>query len=210
MSGRVTARPWLVIAAVLLATADLIGIPAEPRQARTEAGVSEVIHLPPGWQLNRMPRGPYRTEVALSPDASFLVFSATPDGTMEKALLYRRALDRRDAAVIPGTDAACMPFTSPDGQWIGFWAKAKLHKVAVKGGAPRVVCDLPARPFGISWGPDGRIFFGTADAAGGGLWGVSADGGVPVKLTTVEAGREVTHRLPHGSRTWYGHSSCAG
>src|SRR4030042_2513252 len=175
-------------------------VPAGRDQKKPATAAPEVIRLPSGWQLNRMPAliasGPAGTEVALAPDGSFLVFSATPDGTMEKAMLYRRPLDREEATVMPGTEAACMPFFSPDGQWIGFWAKGKLHKVAVKGGAPVVLCDLPARPFGLCWGPDGRIILGTQDAAGG-LWRVSAGGGKPERLTTVDASKEVTHRLPH-------------
>jgi len=195
MFTRTAARIWVVLAIVLLAAVDLTGVPAERDQTKPAAPIPEVIRLPPGTQLNRMRQGPSRTEVALAPDGTSVVFSATPDGTMAKAMLYRRPLDREAATVIPGTEAACMPFFSPDGQWIGFWAKGKLLKVAVKGGAPVAVCDLPVRPVGICWGSDGRIIFGTLDA--GGLRRVSAGGGTPETLTTVDATREATHRLPH-------------
>ncbi len=181
---------WMTFTATATA---LSGVPAGLDQTKP-AAVSEVIHLPPGWQLNKMMLGPARTEMALAPDGSFLVFSATPDGTMAKAMLFRRPLDREDAAVIPGTEAACIPFFSPDGQWIGFWAKGKLCKVAAKGGVPGPICDLKARPFGICWGSDGRIIFGTG---GAGLGHVSAAGGTPETLTTVDAGKDATHRLPH-------------
>jgi serine/threonine-protein kinase len=197
MHGRTAARISVVLAVVVLAAVDLIGVQAGRNQPKPTAAVPTIIRLPPGWQLNRMPMGPARTEVALAPDGRFLVFSATPDGTMARAMLYRRPLDREEATVIPGTEAACMPFFSLDGQWIGFWAKGKLYKVAVKGGAPGAICDLPARPVGICWGPDGRIIFGTLDVAGGGLRRVSADGGSPETLTTVDSSKEVTHRLPH-------------
>ena len=172
----------------------LSGVPVGLDQTKPAAAAPEVIRLPPGWQLTRMPRGPFRTEVALAPDGSFLVFSATPDGTMAKAMLYRRPLDREEAAVIPDTEEACMPFFSPDGQWIGFWAKGKLYKVAVKGGMPSPICDLGANTVGICWGSDGRIIFGTL---GSGLGYVSAAGGTPETLTTLDAGKEATHRLPH-------------
>ena len=195
MPGRTAARIWVVLAIVVLAAVDLTGVPTERNQAKPAAAVATVVRLPPGLQLNRMPPGPFRTELALSPDGRLLVFSATPDGTMPKAMLYQRPLDREEATVIPGTEAACMPFFSPDGQWIGFWANGKLLKVAVKGGPPVVVCDLPARPVGLCWGSDGKIIFGTLDAAGG-LRRVSADGGTPEKLTTVDASKEATHRLP--------------
>jgi serine/threonine-protein kinase len=196
MHGRTAARISVVLAVVVLAAVELIGVPVERNQTKPAAATPTVLHLPPGLQLNRMPMGPARTEVALAPDGRFLVFSATPDGTMAKAMLYRRPLDREEATVIPGTEAACMPFFSPDGQWIGYWAKGKLLKVAVKGGAPVAVCDLPSRPVGICWGSDGRIIFGTLDATGG-LQRVSADGGTPETLTTVDTSKEVAHRLPH-------------
>jgi len=196
MHGRTAAGISAVFAAVVLAAVDLIGVQAGLDQTKPAAAVPTIVRLPSGLQLNRMPMAPARTEVALAPDGRFLVFSATPDGTMAKAMLYRRPLDREEATVIPGTETACMPFFSPDGQWIGYWAKGKLLKVAVKGGAPVAVCDLPSRPVGICWGPDGRIIFGTLDAAGG-LQRVSADGGTPETLTTVDASKEVAHRLPH-------------
>jgi hypothetical protein len=197
MSVRRAAGFGVVTAIVVLAAVDLIGVQAGRDQTKPAAAVPTIVRLPSGLQLNRMPMGPSRTEVALSPDGSILVFSATSDGTMAKAMLYRRPLDREAATLIPGTEAACMPFFSPDGQWIGFWAKGKLHKVAVKGGPPVVVCNLPAHPVGICWGPDGRIIFGTLDVAGGGLWRVPAEGGTIERLTTVDASKEVAHRLPH-------------
>ena len=194
MFGGTAARISTVLAIVGLAAAELLGIPAQQGQNTATSAVTTILRLPPGWQLNRMPAGPSRTEVALAPDGSFLVFSATPDGTMEKAMLCRRPLERGEAMVIPGTEAACMPSISPDGQWIAFWAKARLLKVAVKGGAPIPLCDVKARPVGLCWGPDGRIIFGTAAS---GLQFVPAEGGAPGTMTKVDAGREVTHRLPH-------------
>ena len=116
MLGRTAARLWVALAIVGLAAVTLIGRPAERSQAKPAATVATIVSLPPGWQLNRMPLGPSRTEVALAPDGSLLVFSATPDGTMAKAMLYKRPLDSREASVIPGTQAGCMPFFSPDGQ----------------------------------------------------------------------------------------------
>ena len=48
--------------------------------------------------------------------------------------------------------------------------------------------------FGASWGSDGTIVFATA--RNGGLWRVSAAGGTPDVLTTLQPG-EYSHRLPH-------------
>jgi Tol biopolymer transport system component len=185
----------LILGMIFTVTATVpSGAPAGLDQTKPAAAVSEVIHLPPGWQLTRMPLGPFRTEIALAPDGRSLVFSASPDGSMDKAMLFRRPLDREEATVIPGTEEPCMPFFSPDGQWIGFWSKEKLNKVAVKGGVPSSICDLGTDTVGICWGSDGRIIFGRE---GSGLGYVSAAGGAPKTLTTLEAGKEATHRLPH-------------
>jgi Tol biopolymer transport system component len=163
--------------------------------AAEAAAAPDVIRFPAGLQLTRMPRGPFRTEMAFAPDGSFFVFSATPDGTMAKAKLYRRSLDRAESVVIPGTEAPCMPFFSPDGQWIGFYSGGKLLKVAVKGGMLSPICDFDSDSdiAGICWGPDGNIVFGTSES---GLGTVSAAGGKTRPLTTLEAAKEATHRLP--------------
>jgi Tol biopolymer transport system component len=155
--------------------------------------IRAAVPLPPGMQLTRERQGPTRTEVALAPDGSYLVFSASPDGSTAKAMLYRRPLDRAEAAPIPGTEGARTPFFSPDGQWLGFCAKGRLHKVAAKGGIPDPLCDVPYMPFGVCWGPDGRIIFGTETA---GLQRVSADGGKPETLANVDRSKG-TPRLPH-------------
>jgi hypothetical protein len=109
MLGRTAAGIWIVLAVVGLAAVDLIGVQAGRDQTKPAAAIPTIVHLPPGWQLNKAMVGPARTEVALAPDGSFLVFSATPDGSMEKAMLYRRPLDREVATVFPGTEGACMP-----------------------------------------------------------------------------------------------------
>jgi len=182
---------WMTFAANAPA---LSGAPAGMDQTKPAAAAPEVIRLPAGWQLNRMMPGPDRTEIALSPDGSVLVFSASSDGTMAKAMLFRRPLAGGEAAIIPGTEAACLPCFSPDGQWIAYWAKRKLNKVATSGGVPIPICDLKARPLGICWASDGRIIYGTRSA---GLGSVSAAGGAPEPLTQVSPGKDATHRLPH-------------
>ncbi len=111
--------------------------------------------------------------------------------------LYFKRLDQLDATPIPGTDDAGSAFISTDGKWIGFWAKGALKKVALAGEGPvTTLCDTPAI-FGASWGSDDTIIF---DRITGGLWEVSAAGGMPKSLTTVDAGKgEFSHRLPENA-----------
>jgi serine/threonine-protein kinase len=133
---------------------------------------------------------PTRTSVSLSPDGKTLVFGAIWGDVGQ---LYARAMNQLSATPIAGTSGAQSPFFSPDGQWVGFWAAGKLQKVPLAGGPAVPLCDA-ATIFGASWGSDDTIVF--ASARNGGLWRVSAAGGIPQALTTPQEG-EFSHRLPH-------------
>jgi serine/threonine-protein kinase len=140
-----------------------------------------------------------RTEIALSPDGTALVWSGSPDGTPEKASLYRRQLDEAEATRIPGTEGASQPFFSPDGQWLGFYdsGSAKLCKIPSAGGlAVDLVAWRPAfyGPMGAVWTQEGKIILGTEDE---GLVWIPAEGGRPQPITTMDPERETGHRLPH-------------
>ena len=102
-------------------------------------------------------------------------------------------MDQLGATPMAGTRGGSNPFFSPDGQWVGFWAGGELRKVPL-GGGPAVTLCKAAAIFGASWGSDGTIVFATA--RNGGLWRVSAAGGTPEALTTLQPG-EFSHRLPH-------------
>jgi Tol biopolymer transport system component len=134
---------------------------------------------------------PTRPAFALSPDGRTLVFSAVESG---RRALYIRPLDQPTATLIPDTDEAVGPFFSPDGQWVGFWASGQIRKVPLAGGPSVLVAAVP-QLFGSSWGDDQRILFAGSD---GGLLEVSAAGGSPTPLTSLNSDRgEFSHRLPH-------------
>lgn len=129
--------------------------------------------------------------VAVSPDGRTLIYAASRNGVEQ---LYRRPLDQLEAVAIPGTEGARHPFFSPDGQWLGFLADMKLKKIAMAGGPPITICDVPNSFLGASWGPGDRIVFsGNVPFV---LFLVPAAGGVPQPLTMLEP-EEVNHRLPH-------------
>jgi serine/threonine-protein kinase len=135
---------------------------------------------------------PTRTAIALSADGRHIVFAGLQG---EKQQLWLRSLDRAEAMPIAGTEQAAAPFFSPDGRWIGFWSRHALWKVPAAGGAPIKICDARGS-YGASWGPDDSIVF--ADGLAGGLQRVSAGGGAPQPLTTVNASEgEGSHRWPH-------------
>ena len=108
--------------------------------------------------------------------------------------LYVRPLDQLQASPLPGTENARNPFFSPDGQWLAFFAGGKLKKVAVTGGAAVTLCDAPDDRGG-TWIDDRTIVF--APQGRSGLSRVSADGGVPEVVTSLDpADAEITHRWP--------------
>ena len=127
----------------------------------------------------------------ISPDGSLIAYVATRGGRPQ---LFVRRLDNPVPTPLPGTEDAISPFFSPDNRWIGFFAEGKLKKVSVTGGVPVSLCDAPIG-FGASWGRDDLIVF--APASGSGLSRVSAAGGPPTRLTTLDEQKgEFSHRWP--------------
>jgi serine/threonine-protein kinase len=183
------ATRWLVPVAAAIAGALVAGavlwqmrpVPAPPAVQRL------VVALPDGDTFS----GIGRTFVAISPDASRLVYVANQQ-------MYLRRLDQLTPTPISRTGGASSPFFSPDGEQIGFWQDGQLKKVAVAGGTPQVICAA-RNPFGVSWAADGTILFGQgAD----GISRVSADGGEPtVVVPADEKRREIFYGpelLPDG------------
>jgi Tol biopolymer transport system component len=157
--------------------------------------VRTTIDIPQGMQLTRAAVGPVYTDLALSPDGKYLVYSAGPDGSPQRAMLYRQPLDGNEATPIPGTEGGRYPFFSPDGQWLGFSTETSLMKLAAVGaGNPSTICTYSDIPRGITWGPDGKIVIGSGTA---GLKAVNAEGGKLESLTSLETAKEASHVLPY-------------
>ena len=106
-----------------------------------------------------------------SPDGRSIVFSAAEG---DRQQLYIRSVDRLGATPLPGTQGGSMPFTSPDGRWVGFWSSGALKKIPIDGSGPATTICETTLPFGASWGADDTIIF---SRAGEGLWRVPAAGG---------------------------------
>ena len=184
------ASPWAVAACAaalsaavaVLVTRAVISPPAEssgPAPVRLSVDLGRDASFASGFAV-----------AALSPDGSRIVFVATsPDGISR---LSTRRLDQVEASTLPGTEGAYLPFFSPDGLWVGFFAGGQLKKIDVNGGAPVILCDAPAGR-GASWGEDGRIVAALDNRSG--LSIVTADGGVVTQATELGPG-ELTHRIP--------------
>ncbi len=142
-----------------------------------------------------LPKGP-AASFAVSPDGRRIVISIT--GPKNPLLL--RSFDSAEATPLAGTEDAMFPFWSPDSRFIGFFAQAKLKKVAIIGGPPLTLCDA-ANGRGGAWNDDGMIVFSPNLSE---IRKVHANGGVPAKLIDAKG---TTLRfpvfLPDGRRYLY-------
>jgi serine/threonine-protein kinase len=132
----------------------------------------------------------FGTTAILSPDGTTLAFTGLQAGQRR---LFVRRLDQLQAIALAGTEGATLPFFSPDGQWIGFFAGGKLKKVSITGGAAVNLCDASEGrggawtngSEGLALGQDTIIF---APTGAGGLMRVSAAGGTPSVFGTLGEG----------------------
>ncbi len=175
--------PWMLalIGLVLAASFGAIALRREPQASRL---VRSSVLPPKGASLEE--------SLALSPDGRTLLFVAYEESG--NRALYRRDLGSLQATKVEGTEGAVMPFWSPDGRHLGFFADGKLKRIDAGGGAVRTLADAPT-PRGGAWGEDGTIVF--AGAFRSGLLAVPASGGPVRELTKLdEARKEKSHRWP--------------
>ena len=131
--------------------------------------------------------------VTVSRDGSRLAY-ATASGPASSSGITFRMLDQFGGKLVPGTENGAFPLFSPDGQWIAFndLSDNTLKKIPVTGGSASKLCDCSLQNGG-DWGDDNTIIFRKA----AGIMRVSADGGTPEQMTTVDAAKgESSHTRP--------------
>jgi Tol biopolymer transport system component len=160
---------------------------AESRRPGATPIVRLEVAAPPGTTLER--------GLAISPDGSRIAFVARDE--RGRNAVWVRALESLEARRLPGTEGGWLPFWSPDGQSLGFFAGGRLLRVDLVGGPPREVAhtDIGAQTRGGAWSPDGTIVF--AGSIIGALERAPADGGAPPQPATELQGEQGTHRFPH-------------
>jgi Tol biopolymer transport system component len=188
--------PWIVagifasmfgLALVVLAMLYVRETPAQTPVVRATIQPPESATFSPAFGVSALP--------AVSPDGQRIAFSATKDG---KSQLWVRPLDSVTPQPLAGTDDASLPFWSPDGKWIGFFAKGKLNRIDANGG-PVLALAEASLGRGGSWSSQGVIVF--APAANGVLRKVSAAGGAVSdagKLSPGEPSQRWPWFLPDG------------
>ena len=153
------------------------------RAPRPPAGIRATLPFPEKMFLG---------ELALSPDGTRLVFTASKPGG--QPALWVRSLQESSAHPLVGAENAFFPFWSPDGRSVGFFADGKLKRMDISGGAVLTICDAE-RGVGGTWNRDGTIVFAPAPTSA--LHRVAAGGGKSVPVTKLDAAHhETAHRYP--------------
>jgi serine/threonine-protein kinase len=133
-------------------------------------------------------------EVPAASDVGGAALILSPDGTrlayLSQSKLFTRRLDQAEATELAKAEGLQAPFFSPDGQWIGFFARGSLNKVSIR---ERQVIRLGDGTLfdGGSWGEDGNIIAGFDNRL---AW-ISSAGGTPTPVTKLAPG-EIAHRWP--------------
>ena len=178
-----SAIPWTMIAVVAVVVSVVVGglaiwwpsragPPASQPTRRFDTTLPGLITDTPAFLL------------ALSRDGKTLVYRHTGE---RADMLYRRSMDALEASPIRDTEGAINHFLSPDGKWVGYFKQGELKRVSLAGGSSITICDAPRWSAG-SWGANDTIVFSNRSS---GLSRVSANGGVPEKLTEVKTEGEV-------------------
>ena len=129
--------------------------------------------------------------LAISRDGSRAAVVGASGGTTR---IYVRNMREFEMRPLAGTEGAVQPFFSPDGTWIGFLANGWIQKTRVDGG-PVVTIVRAGSVRGAVWADNDTIVYPSNGISA--LSAVSASGGTPRALTTLNAGQhERTHRLP--------------
>ncbi len=116
----------------------------------------------------------------LSPDGTQIAYAATDSSN--RTQIWVRRIDSFTSRPLLGTDDGLMPFWSPDGTALGFFAGGKLKTVNVGSGDVVTLCDVSTPPRGGSWGAGDVIIFSAGTPAR--LVRTSSRGGAPAPMQT--------------------------
>jgi serine/threonine-protein kinase len=173
---------WFLTAAVALGAAALALVrPWRASVAMPAAYVSTELNVDTNAVLG------LGASAVLAPNGAAVAFVGSKPGerSATSVRIYVRRIDDLQAVPVRGTERGRVPFFSPDGRSIGFFADGKLKKVSIDGGPVVILADAP-QPRGGTWAEDGTITF--APGRGAGLVRVSSSGGNQQPLTTLVEG----------------------
>jgi Tol biopolymer transport system component len=193
-SSAVKHNPWFERLAWMLALALVCGLTFLAAGHYRAPSASEPVRFSVYPPEKAVFSGPANVTVAvpqfaLSPDGRSMVYVTKSSGT--DPVIWLRSLDQVTARPLAGTEHAQLPFWSPDGRWLAFFAEGKLKKIPVAGGPVQVLADV-ADAFGGSWGADGSIIFSKLNTS---IFRVSSGGGTATSVTNLDSVQK-SHRWP--------------
>ena len=94
--------------------------------------------------------------IALSPDGTTIAYTALNGGV---PFLYVRLLENGAVRAIRGTEGAALPFWSPDGHFLAFFAESQLKRVDLGTDVIQGLATATLSPSGGSWSRNGTILF---------------------------------------------------
>ena len=182
-------RPLIALIACITIVAGVATLVAiwRGRHAPALAPSLQLALMPPDELVGGGPDSQFG--LSLAPDGRRLAFPAAKAGTQQ---IWLRDLTHDDLQPLPNTAGGTLPFWSPDGRSLGFFADGRLRVYVFDDGSVRDLADAPA-PRGGAWHTSGDIIFAPDDA--GPLFRRTPDGRIE-PFTTLESGVETSHRQP--------------
>jgi eukaryotic-like serine/threonine-protein kinase len=184
-------RPWLMMAASAV-VGFVVGAGALALYTRSaalpEARVTRLSIMPPqSASLTGDLPG-----ISVSRDGRTVLYGAADQQGVRQ--LYAHNLDSLEPAPLRGTEGALQGTLSPDGKWALYVIRDEIRKLALAGGPAVKICAVPpGGVYGLDWGADGSILFGSDQ----GIQRVSESGGMPALVVETDRGaKEQGLRFP--------------
>ena len=135
---------------------------------------------------NALSVDPQSRDLTITANGTHIVYKGGIGGSSTQ--LFVRGLDQLDPAPLTAPGLPKGPFSSPDGQWIGFFVPGRpvtLKKVAITGGPAIELSGVDGPSRGATWGEGDTIILATA-ALSTGLQRVSSAGGAAHRADDAE------------------------
>ncbi|MBA2688326.1 MAG: protein kinase [Gemmatimonadaceae bacterium] len=189
-ASRSTRLPWIIAGVLALVAAASLAFAARARSGRLGRAEEMLVKFALDLPGDELPDAGF----AVSPDGRTIVYSLRMQDSIS---LYARSLNDPTPRQITGTRSGILPFFSPDGKWLAFFAENKLRKIPLEGGTSIELLTVRGAVRGF-WGEDDRIYLSRAAVTGGrvGLSSLPSSGGGLTTLTMSDSLRGVMHNQP--------------